>query len=160
MNGHSQTRFKQDLASTPQIRLGDDTDLLYAKFTNWNEYSTFVLTIVSWLERSSRFGKIIILLQTLLNMLLSLWIYEEYLHNRFFRTYLSSSLQGGSLAATVLVSTGALTIVSIVLFVKWFGYRRELGRILSVGNISPQRELLVNRLKNALSALSRKIRRS
>src|SRR6266567_2259706 len=132
----------------------------YAKFTNWNEYSTFVLTIVSWLERIPRFAKIIVLLQTLLNMLLSLWIYEEYLHNRFFQTYLSSSLQGGSLAVTVLVSTGALTVVSIVLFVKWFGYRRELGRILSVGKIRPQRELLVDRLKNALSALSRKIRRS
>src|SRR6266571_5558218 len=132
----------------------------YAKFTNWNEYSTFVLTIVSWLERIPRFAKIIVLLQTLLNMLLSLWIYEEYLHNRFFQTYLSSSLQGGSLAATVLVSTGALTVVSIVLFVKWFGYRRELGRILSVGKIRPQRALLFDRLKNALSALSRKIRRS
>src|SRR6266571_7872302 len=131
----------------------------YAKFTNWNDYSTFVLTIVSWLERIPRFAKIIVLLQTLLNMLLSLWIYEEYLHNRFFQTYLSSSLQGGSLAVTVLVSTGALTVVSIVLFVKWFGYRRELGRILSVGKIRPQRELLVNRLKNALSTLSRKIRR-
>ena len=160
MNGHSQTCFKQDLASTPQIRLGDDTDLLYAKFTNWNEYSTFVLTIVSWLERSSRFAKIIILLQTLLNMLLSLWIYEEYLHNRFFQTYLSSSLQGASLATAILVSTGALTIVSIVLFVKWFSYRRELDRILSIGKIRPQRKLSVNRLKNALSTLSRKIRRS
>jgi len=134
--------------------------LEYVKFTNRSEYSTFVLTIVSWLERIPRFAKIIVLLQTLLNMLLSLWIYEEYLHNRFFRTYLSSSLQGGSLAATFLVSTGALTIVSIVLLVKWFGYRRELDRILSVGKIRPQRELLVSRLKNALSALSRKIRRS
>src|SRR6266704_4386720 len=132
----------------------------YAKFTNWNEYSTFVLTIVSWLERIPRFAKIIVLLQTLLNMLLSLWIYEEYLHNRFFQTYLSSSLQGGSLAVTVLVSTGALTVGAFVLFVKWFGYRRELGRILSVVKIRPQRALLFDRLKNALSALSRKIRRS
>jgi len=134
--------------------------LEYAKYTNRNRYSTFVLTIVSWLERIPRFAKIIILLQTLLNMLLSLWIYEEYLHNRFFQIYLSSSLQGGSLAATVLVSTGALTVVSIVLFVKWFGYRRELCGIVAVVKISPQRALVFDRLKNALSALSRKIRRS
>ena len=39
MNGRSQTRFKQDLASTPQIRLGDDTDLLYVANQGDNDVS-------------------------------------------------------------------------------------------------------------------------
>src|SRR5438128_10265386 len=100
----------------------------------------------------------IIPLQTLFNLLLSFWIYQEYLHNPYFRIYLNSYLQGSSLAAIILISNSALTIIAIVLYAKFRIYRRELGVILSAETFRPMEEGLVNRwireLKNILSRLS------
>ncbi len=116
------------------------------------------------LAKISRFAKILISLQTLLNLLLVLWIYEEYVHNRYFRSYLSSSLQAGASAAIVLGSTGLLSIAALVLYAKLRGYRRELGTILSTETFRPVEEGLVYRLiqklRNILSRLSGRLRRS
>ncbi len=116
------------------------------------------------LERVPRFAKILIPLQTLLNLLLSVWVYEEYVNNRFLRIYVNDSLQTGGSAAIVLLSIGFLAIAAMVLFTKLLGYRRELDRMLATGTFRPMEENFVNRsmrrLKRILSRLSGKLRRS
>jgi hypothetical protein len=118
----------------------------------------------SWLAKVPRFARVIIPLQTLLNLLLALWIYEEYTHNRYFREYVSSSLRGGVSAAVFLVSTGLLVIVAVGLYAKLQGYRRELRGMVSRETLRPMEEGLVKRsiweLKEILSRLAGKLRRS
>ncbi len=116
------------------------------------------------LESVPRFAKILIPLQTLLNLLLSVWIYKEYLSNRFLRIYVNDSLQAGGLAVIEVISIGFFAIAAMVLFTKLLGYRRELNRILSTGTFRPMEEGFVNRwirkLKRFLSRLFGRIRRS
>ena len=116
------------------------------------------------LESVPRFAKIVIPLLTILNLLLLVWIYEEYLHNRFLRIYVNDSLQTAGFATIELISIGFLAIASMVLFTKLLGYRRELDRILSTGTFRPVKEGFVNRLrrklKRILSRLFGRIRRS
>jgi hypothetical protein len=135
-----------------------------AKFTSPEDHGTFVLKNPDWLARIPRFAKILVPLQTLLNLLLALWIYEEYANNRYFRSYLSSSLQAGASAVIVLGSTGLLIIAALVLHAKLRSYRRELGMILSTKTFGPVEEGLVYRsrrkLRNILSRLSGRLRRS
>ena len=121
------------------------------------------MNIRDQLAKISRFAKILIPLQTLLNLLLALWIYEEYLHNRYFRLYLSSSLQAGVATAIFLGVTGLLIIAALGLYAKLRGYRRELGMILSTETFRPVEEGLVSRLtqklRNIVSRFSRRRRR-
>jgi hypothetical protein len=135
-----------------------------AKFTSPEDYGTFVLKIHDRLAKIPRFAKILIPLQTLLNLLLALWIYEEYANNRYFRSYVSSSLQAGASAAIVLGSTSLLVIAALVLYAKLRGYRRELGMIVSTETFRPVEEGLVlrsiRRLRNILSRLFLRLRRS
>jgi len=129
-----------------------------AKFTSHEYYD------LSMLESVPRFAKIAIPLLTILNLLLLVWIYEEYLNNRFLQIYVNDSLQTGGFAAVELISIGFLAIASMVLFTKLLGYRRELDRILSTGTFRPVKEGFVNRLrgklKRILSRLFGRIRRS
>jgi hypothetical protein len=122
------------------------------------------LKIADRLAKIPRFAKILIPLQTLLNVLLALWIYEEYANNRYFRSYVSSSLQAGASAAIVLGSTGLLTIAALGLYAKLRGYRRELGMIVSTETFGPVEEGVVYRsirkLRNILSRLFLRLRRS
>jgi len=116
------------------------------------------------LESVPRFAKILIPLQTLLNLLLSFWIYQEYLNNRFLQIYINNSLQAGSFAVIFLISIGFFAIAAMVLFTKLLGYRGELDWMLSTGTFRPMEEGFVNRsirkLKRILSRLFGKIRRS
>jgi hypothetical protein len=121
------------------------------------------LKIADRLAKIPRFAKILIPLQTLLNLLLALWIYEEYANNRYLRSYVSSSLQAGASAAIVLGSTSLLVIAALVLYAKLRGYRRELGVILSTEMFRPEEGLVkrwTRELKNILSRLLEKRRRS
>src|SRR2546426_108609 len=83
-----------------------------AKFTSREYYRLSVL------ESVPRFAKILIPLLTILNLLLSVWIYEEYVNNRFLRIYVNDSLQASGAAAIVLLSIGFLAIAAMVLFTK------------------------------------------
>ena len=116
------------------------------------------------LKSVPRFAKIIIPLQTLLNLLLSLWIYEELVNNRYLREYVNNLLQTGALAGIVLILAVLLVIAAMGLYAKLRSYRRELGLILSTGTFRPIEEGLVNRsirkLKDILSRLFEKRRRS
>jgi len=116
------------------------------------------------LESVPRIAKILIPLQTLLNLLLSFWIYQEYLNNRFLRIYVNDSLRAGGLAVIEVISIGFFAITAMVLLTKLLGYRRELDRILSTGTLRPIEEGFVNRsirkLKRILSRMFGKIRRS
>ena len=129
-----------------------------AKFTSREYYD------LSMLESVPRFAKIAIPLLTILNLLLLVWIYEEYLHNRFLRIYVNDSLQTSGFATIEPISIGFLAIASMVLFTKLLGYRRELDRILLTGTFRPVEEGFVNRsirkLKRILSRLSGKLHRS
>jgi hypothetical protein len=78
-----------------------------------------------------RFAKIIMLLQTLLILFLSFWLYEEYLNNSYFQAYVNGVLQGGAFTAVVLISIVVFTIVAIVLYMKLRSTRKELEEILS-----------------------------
>ena len=116
------------------------------------------------LAKIPRFARILLPLQTLLNLLLVLWIYEEYVNNRYFRSYLGTSLQTGAAAAILLGSTGLLTIAALVLYAKLRGYRRELGMTISTDTFRPVEEgsvyLAVRKLRNILSRLFGRLRRS
>jgi hypothetical protein len=122
------------------------------------------LKIPDRLAKIPRFAKILIPLQTLLNVLLALWIYEEYANNRYFRSYVSGSIQAGASAAIVLGSTGLLIIAALVLYAKLRSYRRELGMILPTETFRPVDEGLVYRsirkLRNILARLFGRLRRS
>ena len=116
------------------------------------------------LVKISRFAKILIPLQTLLNLLLALWIYEEYVNNRYFRSYLSNSLQAGVATAIFLGVTGLLMIAALGLYAKLRGYRRELGIILSTETFGHVEEgsvyRAVRKIRNILSRVFRRLRRS
>jgi hypothetical protein len=111
-----------------------------------------------------RFAKILIPVQTIFNLVLVLWIYEEYLHNRYFQMYVNDSLQGSFLGGIFLVSTGSLVIVAVFLYVKLQSYRREFERIVAAGTFRVEEEGVVDRsvrwLKNLFSGLFRRLRRS
>jgi hypothetical protein len=92
--------------------------------------------------------KILVLVQTLIILSLSFWIYEEYLNNQYLQRYVNGSFES-SLSAIILVSIGAFAIVALVLFAKLRGARRELGGIRSrklgsegreAGQLDPQVE--------------------
>ena len=113
-------------------------------------------------KRIPWFAKIIILVETVMILFLSFWIYQEYVNNRYLRTYVDTSLQAEALAAKILVSIG-LFIIAIVLFEKWRSYRNELNVILSRETFRPAKEGLIKRgireLKDILSKLLAKLRR-
>jgi hypothetical protein len=75
--------------------------------------------------------KILVLLQTVIILSLSFWIYEEYLNNQYLQKYVNGSLQG-SLSEIILVAIVSSAIVALVLFAKLRSARRELGGILSM----------------------------
>jgi len=122
------------------------------------------LKIPDRLVKISRFAKILIPLQTLLNLILALWIYEEYVHNRYFQSYLSNSLQAGVATAIFLGVTGLLMIAALGLYAKLRGYRRELGTILSTETFGHVEEgsvyRAVRKIRNILSRVFRRLRRS
>ena len=113
-------------------------------------------------KRIPWYAKIIILVETVMTLFLSFWIYQEYVNNRYLRTYVDTSLQAEALAAKILVSIG-LSIIAMVLFAKWRRYRNELNVILSRETFRPAKEGLIKRgireLKDILSKLLAKLRR-
>jgi hypothetical protein len=86
--------------------------------------------IVSVWKGTPRPVKILVLLQTVIIVSLSFWIYEEYLNNQYLQKYVNGSL-GGSLFSIILVAIGSFTGVVLVLFAKLRSARRELGGIRS-----------------------------
>lgn len=111
-----------------------------------------------------RFAKILIPAQTLLNLFLVLWIYQEYIHNRYFQMYLNGSLQEGLIGAIFLTSVGSLTIIAVFLYGKLRSYRREFERIVATGTFRVAEDGVVGRLigwlKMLFSRLLRRLRRS
>jgi hypothetical protein len=127
-----------------------------AKFTSLKRYCSFLVSI-------PRFARILIPAQTLFNLLLVLWIYEEYLHNRYFQVYVNDSLRGSFLGEIFLVSTGSLIIVAVFLYGKLQSYRREFERIVSTGTFRAEEDGVLDRsirwVKILLSRLFRRLRR-
>ncbi len=83
------------------------------------------------------FAKVLILIQTLIILSLSFWIYQEYLNNSFLQTYVNGYLQTGSFTAITLISIGSFTIIAIALLAKLRSTRRELEWILSTESTGP-----------------------
>ena len=113
-------------------------------------------------KRIPWYAKIIIVVETVMILFLSFWIYQEYVNNRYLRTYVDTSLQAEALAAKILVSIGLL-VIAMVLLAKWRRYRNELNMILSGETFRPAKEGLIKRgireLKDILSKLLAKLRR-
>ncbi len=85
------------------------------------------------------FAKILILLQFLVILFMSFWIYEEYLNNLYLQAYLNGNLQGVSFTATVLISIGLFTIVAVALYAKLRSTRKELEGIISSEKVGTNR---------------------
>jgi hypothetical protein len=77
-------------------------------------------------NRIPRFVKILVLAQSLANLFMGFWIYQEYLNNPFLQSYVNGFLRGGSLAAIILALTGLSGIVVVGLYVRLRGARRKL----------------------------------
>ena len=75
------------------------------------------------------------LLQSLVILFLSFWIYQEYLNNSYLQAYVSSYLGGYSLAVITLGSIGSFTAVAVVLYAKLRHTRRELEGMLSAERV-------------------------
>ena len=86
-------------------------------------------------ERIPGFVKILILLQTVIILFMSFWIYQEYLNNPFLQTYVNGYFQGGSLDAIILVSIGSFGTVAMALFAKLRGARKQLEGIRATGRV-------------------------
>ena len=71
------------------------------------------------------------LVQTIIILFLSFWIYQEYLNNPYLQSYVDGNLQGTALTAIIMISIALFTILAILLYSKLRSYRRELDRILS-----------------------------
>jgi hypothetical protein len=70
--------------------------------------------------------KILVLVQSLANLFMGFWIYQEYLNNPFLQSYVNGYLPGGSLAAIILAVTGLSAIVVAGLYVRLRGARKKL----------------------------------
>jgi hypothetical protein len=109
------------------------------------------------------YAKVLLLLQLIIIFFLSSWIYQEYLNNKYLRSYVNDNLQGAS-TLLLLIAVGSFIIVAVFLYTKLRGYGRELEGIVSTGKFAHDKEGVVDRsirsLKNLLSRLSGKLRRS
>jgi len=81
------------------------------------------------------FAKILLLVQTLIILFMSFWIYQEYQNNTYLQAYVNGNLQAGSFTTLVFISIGLFTIVAIGLFLKLRSTRKELEGVLSTGTI-------------------------
>jgi len=78
-----------------------------------------------------RFVKILILVQSLANLFMGFWIYQEYLNNPFLQSYVNSYFRGIFLAAIILALTGLSTIVVAGLYARLRGARKKLFGVRS-----------------------------
>src|SRR5467141_3871555 len=81
------------------------------------------------------FAKTLLLVQTLIILFMSFWIYQEYQNNTYLQAYVNGNLQAGSFTTLVFISIGLFTIVAIGLFLKLRSTRKELEGVLSTGTI-------------------------
>ena len=71
------------------------------------------------------------LVQTIIILFLSFWIYQEYLKNPYLQSYVNGNIQGIALTAIILISIGVFTILVVLVYAKLRSYRKELDRIVS-----------------------------
>ena len=98
------------------------------------------------------------LLQTLVVLVLSYWVVEEYLNNFYFEAYVNSFLQGTLFSAIVLFSIAVFSIIAIVLYMKLRRTRKELQGLLSTEKVGSggSGQLLDNRTEQHLIEMIRK----
>jgi hypothetical protein len=110
------------------------------------------------------YAKVLLLLQLVIILFLSFWIYQEYQNNRYLRSYVGDNLQGTVLNLLFLVAIGSFIIIAVFLYARLRIYNRELERIVSTGKFGRDREGFVDRsmhrLKNILSRLLGRLRRT
>jgi len=70
--------------------------------------------------------KILVLVQSLANLFMGFWIYQEYLNNPFLQSYVNGFFRGGSLIAIILGLVGLSAIVVAGLYVRLRGVRKTL----------------------------------
>jgi hypothetical protein len=92
---------------------------------------------VSVVKRLPRFAKILILVQSIMNLFLSFWIYEEYQSNSYLQSYVNGYFQGGFFSTIALISMGGFSIVAVGLYAKLRSARRALDRLVSSERMGP-----------------------
>lgn len=116
------------------------------------------------LKSLPRYAKVLLLLQLTIILFLSFWIYQEYVSNRYLRSYVNDNLQRVSLTLLLLIAIGSFVIVAVFLYAKLRGYNREMERIVSTGKFEHDREGVIDRsirwLRNLLSRLLGKLQRT
>jgi hypothetical protein len=70
--------------------------------------------------------KILVFGQSLANLFMGFWIYQEYLNNPFLQSYVNGFFRGGYLIAIILGLVGLSGIVVVGLYVRLRGARRKL----------------------------------
>ncbi len=76
------------------------------------------------------FAKAIMLLQTLVILLLSSWIFEEYLNNIYLQAYVNEMIQAeGSLIAILVIACGLVVSVGLLKVLK--STHRQIGALVS-----------------------------
>jgi hypothetical protein len=119
---------------------------------------------VSILKSLPGYARVLLLLQLVIILFLSFWIFQEYLNNRYLRSYVSDSLRGTALNLLFLVAIGSFIIIAVLLYARLRSYNRELKRIISTGKFGRDKEGFVDRsmhrLKNILSRLLGRLRRT
>ena len=83
------------------------------------------------------FAKVLILVQFLVILFMSFWIYQEYLNNVYLQTYVNGNLQVVSFTGIVLIAIGLFTIVAVAMYTKLRSTRKELEGIVSTETAGP-----------------------
>ena len=71
------------------------------------------------------------LLQSIVIISLSFWIYQEYQNNQYLQMYVNTSLQGSWLGAIALASVTGFSTVALILYRKLQRAQKELDEVLS-----------------------------
>lgn len=76
--------------------------------------------------------KVLLAVQSFVIAYLGFWIYETYLNDLYFQSYVDSSLQGSGFTIIALSSVGIFSAIAVGLYLKLRGTHRELERLISI----------------------------
>ena len=111
----------------------------------------------SW-KTTPGFAKALILTQTAVISFFSFWFYQEYLNNQYLQAYMSTTLQGTSLAILALTAAAVIASTTIALFLR---LRKTPREVLLTSENTPETHRTLGLIDNRTEAhLIDMIRRS
>ncbi len=76
-------------------------------------------------------AKLVMVLQTIIIVFLTFWVYQEYLNNLYLQDYLNGYVQTNGLTIAVLGSVGVFVTVSVGLYARLRHTRRQLDKAVT-----------------------------